>query len=77
VNPLDLSGPEFLLFYLVMGAFLLIAVAVLRRFGEPDSLLAVSLNDPYQIAYLRGGANEVLRLATVGLIDRGDRKSVV
>src|SRR5262249_40103929 len=27
--------------------------------------------DPYLIAYLRGGANETLRVATVSLIDRG------
>lgn len=32
---------------------------------------SVQLIDPYEIACLRGGANEVLRLATTRLIDRG------
>ncbi len=31
----------------------------------------MNLADPYLIAYLRGGKNEALRVATVSLIDRG------
>jgi uncharacterized protein (TIGR04222 family) len=71
MNPFDLPGPEFLLFYLILGAMLLIVLFALRRYGEPDPSTPVQLTEPYEIAYLRGGANEVLRLATVGLIDRG------
>jgi uncharacterized protein (TIGR04222 family) len=41
------------------------------RAGESAEPPAVNLSDPYLIAYLRGGKNEVLRVATVTLIDRG------
>jgi hypothetical protein len=44
---------------------------MLRRAGESAEPPAVNLSDPYLIAYLRGGKNEVLRIATVTLIDRG------
>jgi uncharacterized protein (TIGR04222 family) len=71
MNPFDMPGPQFLGFYLVLGTALLAGLVWLRRSGEPDPSMPVSLTDPYQIAYLRGGANEVLRLATAGLIDRG------
>jgi uncharacterized protein (TIGR04222 family) len=71
MNPFDLHGPEFLLFYLIFGFALLAVFGWLRRSGEPEPSTPVNLTDPYEIAYLRGGANEVLRLATVGLVDRG------
>jgi uncharacterized protein (TIGR04222 family) len=71
MNPFDLTGPEFLLFYLILGVGLLIVLFLLRRYGEPDPSMPVQLTDPYEIAYLRGRANEVMRLATIGLIDRG------
>jgi len=71
MNPFDLYGPQFLVFYLVFGVALLAGLAYLRRSNDPDPSTPVHLTDPYQIAYLRGGANEVMRLATIGLIDRG------
>ena len=71
MNPFDLAGPEFLVFYLILGGSLLAMLFLLRRFGEPDASVSVQLTDPYEIAYVRGRANEVMRLATVGLIDRG------
>jgi uncharacterized protein (TIGR04222 family) len=71
MNPFDLTGPEFLVFYLFLASSLLVVLFLLRRSGEPDPSMPVQLTDPYEIAYVRGGANEVMRLATVGLIDRG------
>lgn len=71
MNPLDLRGPEFLLFYLAFAAVVVTALALLRRqleSGDPPKLPVV---DPYLIAYVRGGANEALRVATISLIDRG------
>jgi uncharacterized protein (TIGR04222 family) len=70
MNPFDLYGPQFLVFYVALGAVLLFGIWYLRRSGEPDPDMPVHLTDPYQIAYLRGGPPEVLRLATIGLIDR-------
>jgi uncharacterized protein (TIGR04222 family) len=71
MNPFDLTGPDFLVFYLILAVSLLAVLFLLRRFGEPDPSMPVHLTDPYEIAYLRGRANEVMRLATIGLIDRG------
>ena len=69
--PFNLPGPQFLLFYLVFGAVVLMAIVALRRSAETDQVGKVNLSDPFLIACLRGGKNEVLRLVTVSLIDRG------
>ena len=69
--PFDLRGPEFLLFYVALGAAVLLVTFLLRHAGEPADPPKVNLSDPYQIAFLRGGKNEALRVATVSLIDRG------
>ena len=71
MSPFDLYGREFLVFYLVLGACVLCALAMLRHAGESAEPPPVNLSDPYLIAYLRGGKNEVLRIVTVSLIDRG------
>jgi uncharacterized protein (TIGR04222 family) len=70
-NPFDLQGPEFLVFYIILGVVVTITVAVLRRRSEPLVFAAGSLTDYLKIAYLRGGAEEALRVATLALIDRG------
>ena len=71
-NPFDLRGPEFLLFYVILGVLVTVAVMVLRRRSEPLVFTSAgSLTDYLKIAYLRGGADEALRVATVALIDRG------
>jgi uncharacterized protein (TIGR04222 family) len=70
VSPFDLRGPEFLLFYLVLGTCVLAALYCLRYAGASDPP-QVNLSDPYLIAFLRGGQNEALRVATISLIDRG------
>src|SRR5262245_1582907 len=71
MNPFDLRGPEFLLFYLAFGAAILIVVAMIRRATEADGSTGVVLDDYLAIAYLRGGRNEALRVATLNLINRG------
>jgi uncharacterized protein (TIGR04222 family) len=71
VNPFDLTGPAFLVFYLALGVVVLGALIVARRVHESTEGPRVQLSDAYLIAYLRGGANEALRVATVSLIDRG------
>ena len=71
MNPLDLHGPEFLLFYLFLIAVTVIALIILRRASEGGDAPKMNLADPYLIAYLRGGKNEALRVAVVSLVDRG------
>jgi uncharacterized protein (TIGR04222 family) len=68
MKPFDLNGPLFLLFFSVVSAATLGALAlVLRR--RPSGATPIQSTDPYEIAYLRGGGTEVLRIATVGLIE--------
>lgn len=69
--PFELRGPEFLLFYVVVSAMVITAVALLRHLGEPEDTPKVNLSDPYLIAFLRGGKNESLRVVTMSLVDRG------
>lgn len=71
LNPFDLRGPEFLAFYLAFGLATLGIVWFLRRTNESDQAVSPILNDYLEIAYLRGGANEALRVATMNLINRG------
>src|SRR5260370_11644260 len=71
MSPFDLPGPLFLVFYLCCGAVVLIGMAMLHNFAESRDTTKVNLSDPYLIAYLRGGRQEALRVATVSLIDRG------
>src|SRR6266849_2801383 len=71
MSPFDLPGPQFLVFYLVYGIAVLAVLAALKSRAAPDQATKMNLSDPYLIACLRGGKNEVLRIATVSLIDRG------
>ena len=71
MNPFDLSGPEFLVFYLSLAAVVIGALVLWRRASESAGAPKIDLADPYLIAYLRGGENEALRVALVSLIDRG------
>ena len=70
-NPLDLPGPQFLLFYLGLGVAVLVALRMLRSVSEGGDPPRLDTSDPHLIAYLRGGKNEALRVGTVSLIDRG------
>ena len=71
MNPFDLRGPEFLAFYLVFGLAKLAELWLLRRAGEADTTSHAMLDDYVDIAYLRGGSQEAMRVATLNLINRG------
>jgi len=71
VNPFDLPGPWFLLFYAVLCLLVNAVVSWLRRLGEPGNGPLLRPEDPYLVSYLRGGALEALQVATMSLIDRG------
>jgi uncharacterized protein (TIGR04222 family) len=71
VNPFDLRGPEFLVFYFVLGVVVTAAVLALRHRREPPGLSAGPLTDYLKIAYLRGGSTEAIRVVSVALMDRG------
>ena len=71
MNPFDLRGPEFLLFYAALAALALIVLILARRWSEDGSPPGVDLSDPYLLAYLRAGENEALRVGVLSLLDRG------
>src|SRR5262249_68506 len=55
VNPFDLRGPEFLAFYLLLSASVLLVLLFLRQRDERNDLPPPQMDDPYLIAFLRGG----------------------
>ncbi len=72
MNPFDFSGPEFLLFYALLTAVALLAQRYWRLSRESREVTQSPprLTDPYEIAYLRGGPNELTRVAVISLIQR-------
>lgn len=70
-NPLDLPGPQFLVFYTIVAFLTLGLLYAVRAASEAGPAPRLDVSDPYLIAYLRGGTPEALRVATVTLIDRG------
>src|SRR5580700_9216963 len=68
--PFHLPGPQFLVFYATFGGLVILAEFLLRHMAENEDTPKVNLSDPYLIAFLRGGKNETLRVATMSLIDR-------
>lgn len=78
MNPFDWPGPAFLLFYVVLCVVTIVVMKGARRRREeamppadPEAAKRETLREPYRVAFLRGGANEVIRVAIVALIDRG------
>ena len=71
MNPFDLRGPDFLAFYGVLGAGTIAIVWLLRRLSEGGQAVGSIPNNYLDIAYLRGGSNEALRVATMNLVNRG------
>ena len=71
MNPFDLTGPEFLLFYVALSIFVIIASISARWVLESSNAPRIDVSDPVLIAYLRGGHTEAMRVAVVSLIDRG------
>lgn len=74
MNPFDLRGPEFLVFYLLLLIGTLALVAYLRRSRESGPLPPQDLNDPYLYAFLLGGPKVAVNAATMALVDRGALK---
>jgi uncharacterized protein (TIGR04222 family) len=70
VNPLDLRGPEFLLFYCGLGVAITVVAWLTRRMSERGDTPR-PLTDYLEIAFLRDGAGEAVRVAVLTLIDRG------
>jgi len=70
-NPLDLPGPQFLVFYVFLAVITLGLLWVVRSTSEAGASPRIDTGDPYLIAYLRGSHQEALRVATIALIDRG------
>lgn len=75
-NPFDLYGPQFLIFYGALGTVTVAVCAAWMRYAEKNRSSATEIRDPYEIAYLRGGAREVLRVVLVSLIERDLLKQV-
>jgi uncharacterized protein (TIGR04222 family) len=71
MNPFDLSGPAFLVFYICAASMVIIALKLVIDEAEGGAPRALPLSDPYQIAWLRGGTPEAARIAVLSLIDRG------
>lgn len=71
MNPFDLRGPEFLLFYFIFTCVVLLVLTLLRRIDERPNALKPPMDDPYLVAFLRGGEEEALRVAALSLVDRG------
>lgn len=71
MNPFDLPGPQFLAFYAAFATAVVIGVYLLTQRRDLRSIPKIGFDDPYRIAFLRGGKNEALRIATFSLIDRG------
>ena len=69
MNPLTLPGPQFLLFYaLLRSPFCCCCTSDGVRWRGP--LPKIGLKDPYLFACLSGGPAEVIRVASIGLVDR-------
>lgn len=71
MDPLGLPGPQFLVFYAAFGAGLFwLAGWIIRRRESLPEVPRLDLSDPYEIAMLRGDANEAMRVAAISLVDR-------
>ena len=73
MNPFNFTGPEFLFFYIVLTVITMVVIQRVRWRSELDEtpFSDTPWNDPYRIAFLRGGKNELVRVAIVSLVDRG------
>jgi uncharacterized protein (TIGR04222 family) len=66
----DLPGPEFLQFYWVLGAALTGVVLLVQWWVESGPVPRIKGDDPYLVAYVRGGPREAVRVAVLSLLDR-------
>lgn len=75
-NPIaEMYGPNFLLLYGMVGGITIAACWLALRWGDWTGALPLppvpSTPDSYEIAYLRGGENEVARAVLVALVQQG------
>lgn len=75
-NPLaNMYGPYFLVLYIFITFITVTSFAFIRLRIDKTNLLPVppvpSVLDPYEIAYLRGGLNEMARTAIFSLTQKG------
>jgi uncharacterized protein (TIGR04222 family) len=71
MNPFDLPGPAFLVFYWVLSIASLLVVYWFHVSSDVTDAAQHLQADPYIIAYLRAGHPEVVRVALLVLIDEG------
>jgi len=67
---LNMPGPQFLLFYGLVAAIVILAFNAIVRLGGTNGRLLPQVPtrpDPYEIAYLRGGAGAVIGIAVYAL----------
>src|ERR1700735_215971 len=70
--PFNLTGPEFLFFFAVFGLCVALFPLIRRRRQGNNALDPLPrITDPIQIATLRGGYKEAVRMLVVTLEDRG------
>jgi uncharacterized protein (TIGR04222 family) len=70
--PFNLTGPEFLLFFAAFGFCAAAFPLLRRRMQDGNDLEALPrITDPIQIATLRGGYEEAVRMLVMVLVDRG------
>lgn len=71
MNPLELTGPKFLLFYVIVLVIAIIIATLLRRWlirsNEDFSVKRISV-DPYEAAFLRGGPQQAIDTAIAMLV---------
>ncbi len=71
LNPFDLRGPEFLAFFILFSAAVVIVADGLRKRREAREPSTFNLaQDPYQVAYLQGGTIHLVQSAVLSLLDR-------
>jgi uncharacterized protein (TIGR04222 family) len=72
MNPLELPGPKFLLFYIVTLIVAILIAMLLRRWlirsNEDFSVKRITV-DPYEAAFLRGGAQQAIDTAIAMLVN--------
>ena len=72
IFPFTLSGPAFLVFYLIFAAIALgISLTLQSRREAPIGAALPRLTDPCEIALLRTGAGDAIMVAMVSLEDQG------
>lgn len=68
---MKLTGPEYLLFYLMFATGLILVLRFLRYFFEGGQAAKADPRDPYRLALLRDGLRGAIELAVVRLVDSG------